>query len=108
MEYGKPAARALLLSASLLPAFAGADSTGTNATASARITLHIAPRVQLRQVEGGGHPQLCLGHIPARHYYLLVTESERDTGERLPGRAGSYCLPASATEGGGVVTIVAQ
>lgn len=94
-------------SASLLPVFAGAADS-TSATASVRITLHIAPRVQLRQLESAGRPQLCLGHIPARHYYLLLSGGERDTGERLPGRAGNYCLPASVTEGGRVVTIVAQ
>ncbi|MFC6634817.1 hypothetical protein [Microbulbifer taiwanensis] len=107
MGYGKPAAWGLLCSVGLIPVCAGAADS-TSASASARITLQIAPRVQLRQVEGSSRQQLCLGHIPARHYYLLVIRGSSDGGRQLPGRGGSFCLPVSVTEGAGELLIVAQ
>ncbi|MGL6159379.1 hypothetical protein [Microbulbifer sp.] len=82
----------------------------TSASASARITLYIPPRAEVRPTNDPGIGQLCLSHIPARSYYLSI----RDTGEeavvekRLFGQPGNYCVPVSTSQQGKTVVIVAQ
>lgn len=108
MRYGKPIVCALVLATCPLP-ITGVAADTTSASASARITLTIPARVQVMPPGGSGQPRLCLGHIPARRYYLVV-ERGADSGlvGRLEGRDGSYCLPAEITENASGVTVVAQ
>jgi len=110
MENGKFAFCALLLVAVALPVSTGGANATTNASASARITLYIAPRAEVRPTGDPGIGHLCLAHIPAFRYYLSVRDIGDDhTAEnRLPGQSGNYCVPVSASRQGKVVLIVAE
>lgn len=110
MEYGKSAIRALLCGGIVLSATAGGAESTTSASASARITLYVPPRAELRQTDNPHIGQLCLSHIPAHSYYLSIRNiGEQSAAEkRLPGQAGNHCVPVSTSEQGKMVLIVAE
>lgn len=111
MEYGKSAICTLLCGGVILSAAAsGAETTTTSASASARITLYVPPRAELRQTEDPGIGQLCLSHIPAHSYYLSIRDIGEQTAaeKRLPGQVDNYCVPVSSSQQGKMVLIVAE
>ncbi|WP_346839067.1 hypothetical protein [Microbulbifer sp. SAOS-129_SWC] len=90
----------------LLPPAAEADQR-VSASASARITLLLPARVELLR-DDGGDLQLCMAHIPARHFYLLVDSGGDDsTVRRIAVAAGRWCLPAQMMNAA-AITLVAQ
>ena len=109
MEYRKFATAALLCGSIALSLATGGSEK--SASASARITLQIPARAEVRQTEDPDTGHLCLSHIPARNYHLSVRDFDSlSSGEqRLPGRAGNYyCVPISASQQGKLVVIVAE
>lgn len=106
MGYGSPIVAALVLSASLLPAAVSADNV--TASASARITLHLPPRVELRREQDGGRERLCLSHIPGWYFSVQFTSSGEESGRQMAGQSGSYCLSADITKDADSIMIVAQ
>ena len=109
MVFGRAAVCALLTVAGLFAA-ASAVAEAVSASASARITLHIPPHLQLKAAAPGSPQQLCVSRIPAQNFYLLIAEDSRapETAERVEGRQGSYCLPPAMSAQPGYVMVVAQ
>lgn len=110
MKFGKFSVGVLpCLLATFPVATGGADNSAT-ATASARITLHILPRAQLRRTGAFGTDQLCLNRIPANRYYVSIRDLGSESGElvRLAGRPGNYCVPMATSVEGAMVVIVAE
>ncbi|MCX2783456.1 hypothetical protein [Microbulbifer thermotolerans] len=110
MRFGKLSVGVLLALLATFPVTTGGADNGATATASARITLHILPRVQLRQMGVLGTDQLCLNRVPANRYYLSIRDlgSEAREEMRLAGRPGNYCVPMAASVEGKMVVIVAE
>lgn len=84
----------------LSPAAAVAETT--SASASARITLHIAPRAQVTTAPQTYTPQLCLGRLPAGRVQLLYAGQATDLEQ------GNTCVPLPADAAGGELLISAQ
>lgn len=91
--------------------FAAADSA--SATEAVQIILKIPSRIEWREVPPqktqsvDRSTQLCVGHVPADQYQVIVTREGQEHTE-VEGRSGRYCLPTHITENAQSVTIVAQ
>ncbi|KUJ83335.1 hypothetical protein AWR36_005585 [Microbulbifer flavimaris] len=63
------------------------------ATASARITLHIAPRAELHHSPVGTQTKLCLYRQPEDHYRVEVRDQDGALIQSFSGRRDAHCLP---------------
>lgn len=111
MEYGKSAFGISLWVSLVLPLPAsGAETTDASASASARITLSVSPRVKWHQTDDPASGRLCLSHIPAHSYYLSIRNigDGAVTEERLPGQAGNHCVPVPVSHQARMILIVAE
>ncbi len=90
---------------------------GATASASARITLHIAPRTELHWPQDPSAATLCLHRQPAERFQVEVRNSQGELVQSVAGSPGSLCLPigpggtsgqGDAVTPGAEVLIVAQ
>ncbi|WP_323845209.1 hypothetical protein [Microbulbifer magnicolonia] len=94
----------------VLPVTTWGVESNVSASASARITLRIPSRVQLRQTDNPASDQLCVSRIPASSYYLTVWDmgTQAEKPKRLSGQPGNHCIQVSASREGKMVLIVAE
>ncbi|WP_193165099.1 hypothetical protein [Microbulbifer hainanensis] len=109
MVFRRAAVCALLSAVGLFSSVA-AVAEAVSASASARITLHVSARLQLKSPVPGAPQQLCISQVPAQNYYLLLAEDSQAlaTAGHVVGRQGSYCLKSAVTAQTGYVMVVAQ
>ncbi|MEW5251386.1 hypothetical protein [Microbulbifer discodermiae] len=91
------------------PPAAGDVSVST----SARIELHVKPRVEFRQ--GGAEApgalgQLCLRHLPARNYRVFIFKDSASAGPMIKVKGGgvSSCLPMPIAADAAHILVVAE
>lgn len=63
------------------------------ASASARITLHIAPRAELHHSPVGAQTKLCLYRQPEDRYRVEVRDQDGALIQSFAGRRDAHCLP---------------
>lgn len=107
MGYWKSILWSLLFCSAVHPAGAFSES-GISASASARITLQIGPRAEIRPSDASGQTQMCLSHIPAETYSVAVTAGNGVVYPEVSGQAGQICLSAPLFESAHLITIVAE
>jgi hypothetical protein len=98
MRYGLSLSGVLSMAIVLLSSIESAQADSSSSSASARITLHIAPRAELQTAAENGASRLCLYHIPARRLRVKLPGLSQE--QELIFSRGNSCAELPQSTGG--------